>query len=110
MLNGTKALEKIMLITFTCDANENIVMFGDVAIQLIKMMGQSGVVPSAILADDVPAALEQLKAALQKENTPAFSDKSSEEMDPPVRITHRALPLIQLLQNAIKSHCDVLWH
>lgn len=99
-----------MLVTFTCDANENIIMFGDVAVRLIKMMGQSGVVPSAILAADVPEALERLTQAIQKEKVHPFSEVNLEEKDPPVSLGHRALPLIQMLQNAVKSHCDVLWH
>lgn len=101
--------EKNMLVTFTCDANENIIMLGDVAVRLIKMMGHSGVVPSAILADDVPAALERLQRAIEKQSGIAPSHPCSEESDLPVSLKHRALPLIQLLQNAIKSHCDVLW-
>ena len=53
-----------MLVTFRTSAYANITMFGDVAVRLLKMMGHSGTVPSAIRADDVPAALERLKAAL----------------------------------------------
>lgn len=98
-----------MLVTFTSDAHENITMFGDVAVQLIKMMGHSGVVPSAILADDVPAALERLKRSIQKEKEGCLSHDNLDENEPPVRLAHRALPLLQLLQNAVKQHCDVLW-
>ena len=50
-----------MLVAFKSDAYADIIMFGDVAQQLLKMMGHSGTVPSAIQADDVPAALERLK-------------------------------------------------
>ena len=98
-----------MLVTFISDAHENIVMFGDVAIQLIKMMGQSGTVPSAIVAEDVPEALAKLKQALQKVKADASAPDMTHENEPPVRLAHRALPLLQLLQNAEKHHCDVLW-
>ena len=54
-----------MLVTFSSDAYPEFTMFGDVAIRLIKMMGHSGTVPSAILAEDIPAALARLQAALQ---------------------------------------------
>jgi len=47
-----------MLVTFRTSAYANITMFGDIAVTLLKMMGHSGTVPSAIRADDVPAALE----------------------------------------------------
>ena len=54
-----------MLLVFKSDAYADIIMFGDVAQQLLKMMGHSGTVPSAIQADDVPAALERLKRSLE---------------------------------------------
>ena len=50
-----------MLITFKCDAYADITMFGDVARQPLKMIGNSGTVPGAILAEDVPDALDRLK-------------------------------------------------
>lgn len=49
-----------MSVTFTTRAYADITMFGDVALTLLKMMGHSGTVPSAILAADVPAALSRL--------------------------------------------------
>ena len=49
-----------MLVTFSCDVYPNTTYFGDVAQTLFKMMGQSGNVPGAILAEDVPKALERL--------------------------------------------------
>ncbi len=52
-----------MLVTFFCPAYANITMFGDVAVRLLKMMGHSGTVPSALLAENVPAALGRLEAA-----------------------------------------------
>ena len=50
------AKRTVMLVTFSCPAYADITMFGDVAIRLLKMMGHSGTVPSALLAADVPAA------------------------------------------------------
>ena len=95
-----------MLVTFMCDAHENIIMFGDVAKQLLKMMGHSGTVPSAILAEDVPAALHQLSQAIDK-NKIVVDAQVDEKQD--VSLVHRALPLIDLLNAAIKHKCDVLW-
>ncbi|MFV1973803.1 MAG: DUF1840 domain-containing protein, partial [Thiohalobacterales bacterium] len=50
-----------MLVTFTCSAYADITMFGDVAVQLLKMMGHSGTVPGAFRAEDIPVALEKLQ-------------------------------------------------
>jgi hypothetical protein len=38
--------------------------FGDVAVQLLRMMGHSGTVPSALIAAANPAALARLKSAV----------------------------------------------
>ena len=70
-----------MLVTFTTKAYADITMFGDVAITLLKMMGHSGTVPSAIRAKDVPEALRQLKAAVEAGQVPqSHVDKDEDEL------------------------------
>jgi hypothetical protein len=81
--------------------------FGDVAVKLLRMMGQSGAVPGAILARDIPAALQRLRHAAGQEAAPAPQNNSDEE--PPVNLTQRAFPLIELLERAAKSGADVIW-
>ncbi len=97
-----------MLVTFESNAYGNIMMFGDVAIRLIKMMGHSGTVPSAILADDVPAALSNLLEGVYKEKQYTSSSRPVDAEDE-VSLAHRALPLIALLESAVSNKCDVLW-
>lgn len=97
-----------MLVTFSTSAFADITMFGDVALSMLKMMGHSGTVPSAILAEDIPAALSKLTAAIDAQNDPApVVDKDADE--PPVSMAHRALPLIDLLSAAAKANADVMW-
>ena len=73
-----------MLVTFTTDAYADITMFGDVALTLLKMMGHSqDCVPGAILAADVPMALNRLKAAINAENaSPPVEKESEDEVEP----------------------------
>lgn len=47
-----------MLITFRCRSYANVTMFGDIALEMIKMMGHSGTVPGSISAQDVPDAIK----------------------------------------------------
>ncbi len=84
-------------------------MFGDVAVQLLKMLGHSGTVPSALLAKDIPQALARLEAALAA--APAGTGQASDEDDktPKVSLRQRAYPLIELLARAAQADCDVLW-
>lgn len=100
-----------MLVTFSCSAYADITMFGDVAVRLLKMMGHSGTVPGAILAEDVQTALDQLLAAVEAEQQLSESEKSEDEDDnePLVSFSHRALPLIELLEAAAKAKCNVMW-
>lgn len=100
-----------MLVTFTTKAYADITMFGDVALSMLKMMGHSETVPGAILAEDVPAALDRLKRAIaaapaRNESGKAQDDDSDE---PPVSLAHRALPLIELLIAAAQQKADVMW-
>lgn len=97
-----------MLVTFTTDAYADITMFGDVALAMLKMMGHSTTVPGAILAEDVPAALSRLTAAIEAEKAaPPVEDKDADE--PVVSMANRALPLINLLTAAVKANTYVMW-
>lgn len=99
-----------MLVTFSCPAYANITMFGDVATRMLKLMGHSETVPGAILAEDVPAALGRLVAAIEAEQQLPEPEKSGEEEgEPAVSLSHRALPLINLLEAAAKAKCNVMW-
>ncbi|MCX7892495.1 MAG: DUF1840 domain-containing protein [Burkholderiales bacterium] len=102
-----------MLITFKSKASGSITMFADVAKTLLKMMGQSGESPGAILAADVPAALARLKAAVAAEKERAKGEPVDEEKErregPAVGIATRAFPLVKLLEEAAAGEADVLW-
>jgi hypothetical protein len=106
-----------MLVRFDSKAGR-ITMFGDVAVHLLKMLGHSGTVPGALLAPDVPAALQRLEKAL--ENPPSLPPRSDDEKktndtggdegrEPPVSLTQRAFPLVQLLKEAAARKVDVMW-
>ncbi|KOO07426.1 DUF1840 domain-containing protein [Vibrio hepatarius] len=102
-----------MLVTFRTKAYANVTMFGNVALEMIKMMGHSETVPGAITAENVPKALEQFKAAVAHEkNKPDPEDVDTDDEDdaePQVSIATRALPLLELLTAAAKDQCDVMW-
>jgi hypothetical protein len=100
-----------MLVTFTCKAYADITMFGDVAVSLLKLMGHSGTVPGALVAAEVPQALERLRAGIAAHgDTPApASDNDSDRDEPVIRLSLRALPLVELLEAAVRDECDGMW-
>jgi len=110
-----------VLVTFKTSAYSDITMFGMAAVSLLKLMGQSGNVPGAILAADVPQALKTLHEGLAKleaeelnpgaasapEDTQGSFDDDEEEA--PVALHTRAGPLISLLEAAAEARENVLW-
>lgn len=100
-----------MLVTFHTKNYADITMFGDIAVKLLHMMGHSGTVPSAISAEDIPAALEQLRAgiaAAAPDDVPD-DDYQGDPIDRPVGIAQRAFPLIELLEAAAAGGHPVMW-
>ena len=100
-----------MLITFSCPAYADLTMFGEVAVQLLKIMGHSGTVPGAISTEDVQATLLRLEAAIEHSPEPIASIKQKEDENDElaVSLSHRALPLLELLRAAAKEKCNVIW-
>jgi len=100
-----------MLVTFKCNAYANITMLGDVAVRLLKMMGNSGTVPGAILAEDVSGALSLLKHAIKKEDNMNENHVSPQNQGgkSEVGLAIHAFPLIELLTNADQKKCNVMW-
>lgn len=99
-----------MLVTFTCKGHENITLFGNIAVQLLNFMGHSGIVPSAILAEDVPEALAQLQKRIETIKQGSSNESSNDDDgEPVISVAHRAIPLISLLQDAVKNHSNVMW-
>ena len=101
-----------MPIKFHSKDTPDILMFDDVALRLIKMMGHSGTVPGSIAAEDVPAALQRLEqAVVAAEKLPGRPEpsKNGDEDGPKVSLPHRALPLLDMLRAAAANGAYVMW-
>ena len=99
-----------MLVTFKTKGHGDITMFGDVAVELLKLAGLSGTVPTAILAADTAATLARLESALAPIKTAdagSTADTGPDE-ELAVPLNRRALPLIALLRSAAKAGTDVM--
>ena len=102
---------RVMLVTFRTKAHADITMFGDVGVELLKLAGRSGTVPTAILAGEIPEVLQRLESALDayvaEPEQPEEAD-SDEDDEPRVPLGRRAWPLIELLRAAADRGTDVL--
>ena len=100
-----------MLIKFDSEVG-SFTMAGDIAVQLLKAMGHSGTVPSAILPGDIPNALARLKLAVNASPASATASSSSDDKDQKeakVSLRQRAFPLIDLLTRAAAKGAEVMW-
>ncbi|HEX7116184.1 MAG TPA: DUF1840 domain-containing protein [Steroidobacter sp.] len=109
-----------MLVKFSSTATESITMFGEPAVELLKMMGATGRVPGGLSAEEIPSALEKLQAGIERlsaqtsaEAPPTDKDSEADEDDsdrePPVALATRAVPLINLLKRAAAAGATVMW-
>lgn len=74
------------------------------------MMGHSGTVPSAILAEGVPAALERLRAALEEDGRAHEHQDATNngEESPAIRLQGRAPPVLELFDAANAAKRNVI--
>ena len=110
-----------MLVRFHSKASGSVTMFGDIAAELLRFMGMSGMVPGALLAGDVPEALRRLRQAVESPEGERIPQpprsksetrrKENEEDDEVAKINlrTRAYPLLQLLETAATEDCAVVW-
>jgi hypothetical protein len=104
-----------MLITFHSKAAAQITYFGDIATTLLKLMGQSGTLPGALLAADIPAAIIRLQQGLAASG-PGQPGKHNDQPDaagavaasaPQLQL--RAYPLLQMLAAAALQGHSITW-
>ena len=100
-----------MPVTFRSPAHGDITYHQEVAEELIRLMGHSGTMPGALAAEDVPRALQNLRAGLRTTQPPPADAGTDEEGEHgvPVPLAHRALPLLTLLEAAEQSGEYVMW-
>lgn len=76
---------------------------------MLKNMGLSEAIPGAILAEDVPAMLNNLTNAMKANVGSSSESQKSAWDDQSVSQQSRAMPLIELLKAAAEQECNVMW-
>jgi hypothetical protein len=108
-----------MLVKFTTRFGQ-LLMQGEPALALLRLAGHSGSVPSAVLEADLPAFLARLQAGLElhgDEYSPAPSSAAAddaeldqaEQGERPVKLRLRAVPLVDMIETAVRQHADLMW-
>jgi hypothetical protein len=104
-----------MLITFKSGVCADVMMFGDVARQMMELMGKAPDSRGVITVEQMPAAIARLRQAVAEDRRlhaapPAGGDEEEEEeRRNRVSVTQRALPLIDLLECSLREESAVTW-
>jgi hypothetical protein len=96
----------VPFVNFHSRAAGDFAMFEAQAVALLKKMGHSGTVPSAILPEDIPQALARLQTTLAGEPAAVAVDNDEEAAVP---LSRRAYPLVKMLEASLEAQCEVMW-
>ncbi len=97
-----------MLIKFSIISGQSVEMFEKDAKAILHAMDLSGKVPSAISAEDIPAAIKHLENTLSSSSIDKDDDNKGGSEDA-VGAKTKAFPLMELLKNAVQQNKSVMW-
>jgi hypothetical protein len=98
-----------MPITFKTKSYADITMLNDTGEVILELMDFGNLIPGAIAAADIRQALSNLQKNLADESGQKDQDKEEDDQQPPVSLTTRAMPLLELLKSAVDNDNDVSW-
>lgn len=102
-----------MIVTFKSKAAGDVIMFGDAAHALMKIMGKDADRTGIITPEQLPAAIAALKTAIAESRRQPGPDEEAEAEKPAmtqhVSLAQRAIPLLELLEWAQKKNAPVTW-
>ena len=107
-----------MIITFQSAAAGDVIMFGDVAMHMMEIMGKDKGPKGIVTVEQLPDAIARLRAAMAADKEAHHRAVNGEwpqneiearKEEVPVSLTQRAVPLVELLEWALKKGKPVTW-
>lgn len=111
-----------MIVTFQSPASGDVIMFGDVAQRMMKLMGKDVTDQGIVTVEQLPDAIARLKAAIEedKRQRAGMNEEDLPQTEPAgsggkansrpfVTLTQRAVPLLELLEWSLKKKKPVVW-
>lgn len=103
------------MITFKSGVCADVMMFSEVAKQMVEIMGKTLGQRGVITVEQMPDAIARLKQAIAEDRrlraAPPPENEGDEDDDKrnKVSVTQRALPLIELLECSLREDTAVTW-
>lgn len=104
-----------MLVTFKCGVCADVMMFGEVAKQMMQIIGKTLGPRGVITVEQMPDAIARLRQAIEEERRlraagpAAGADDGEDDQRERIGIAQRALPLIELLECSLREEVAVTW-
>jgi hypothetical protein len=108
-----------MIVTFQSKASGDVIMFGDVAHNMMRVMGKEPTAQGIVTVEQLATAIAQLKVAIDQdkqagratteETRPQYEDAADGGKRPYVGFSQRAVPLLELLERSLKDRVPVVW-
>jgi hypothetical protein len=108
-----------MIVIFQSQAAGDVIMFGDVARRMMEIMGKDPSDKGILTVEQLPEAIARLRAAivedkarragLSEEDLPQTERSEGGSTRPFVSVAQRAVPLLELLEFALKKKKVVVW-
>lgn len=102
-----------MIVTFKSKASGDVIMFGEAAHALMKIMGKDPDPKGIITPEQLPGAIAALKAAIAESRGEGGANEDDEADKPAmaqhVTLAQRAIPLLELLEWSQKKNTPVVW-
>jgi len=107
------------IVTFKSAASADVIYFGDVAKRMMALMGKDVTDQGIVTVEQLPGAIELLKAAIAADKAqhceqvlaeePATEKAEDGSARPRVSLTQRALPLLSMLEESLAEKKPVVW-
>lgn len=103
-----------MLVKFTSSETGELMMFADVACQLLSAIGKDCTARGAFTVEEMESAAAALRAAVERGEAPPRSeaeDENEAEVDKPIALGRRAWPFIDMLERTARGgeRANIVW-
>ena len=107
-----------MIYEFKSRATGTLVTTQEVAERILQIIGRPAQAKGVILPEQMPAALEALKQAIDNERNskaapspkrPAVTETDIDHVEPEVSLASRGFPFLEMLREAYAARKEITW-
>jgi len=101
-----------MLVKFISSETGELMMFAEVACQLLKAVGKECTARGTFTVDEMLPAAQALKSAVQRGEAPPSQDEEEKpEKEKPIALGQRAWPFIDMLERTAAGgeRANIIW-